>query len=69
VLAWILGGYAVLFLLLLGCAGSVAVFVDDPGRRADAYKVLKLLTGIVLGTGGAGGFVGVLIKLHEMGVI
>ncbi|VVJ22605.1 Uncharacterised protein [Amycolatopsis camponoti] len=68
-LAWILGGYAVLFLLLLGCAGYVAVFVDDPDQRADAYKVLKLLTGIVLGSGGAGGLVGLLLKLHEMGVI
>ncbi|WIX91322.1 hypothetical protein [Amycolatopsis sp. DG1A-15b] len=68
-LAWILGGYAVLFLLLLGCAGFVAVLVNDPDRRADAYKVLRLLTGIVLGSGGAGGLVGLLIKLHELGVI
>ncbi|VVJ22765.1 Uncharacterised protein [Amycolatopsis camponoti] len=68
-LAWILGGYAVLFLLLLGCAGFVALFVNDPDKRADAYKVLKLLTGIVLGSGGAGGLVGLLLKLHEMGVI
>lgn len=65
-LAWILGGYAVMFLLLLGCAGFVAVLVDDADRRGDAYKVLKLLTSIVFGSGG---LVALLIKLHEMGVI
>lgn len=58
--------FACLLMALLLCAGGVAVFVKDSARRADAYKVLKLLTYFV---GGSGGAVGLLAKLHEMGVI
>lgn len=43
--------------------------MKEAARRADAYKVLKLLAVYVAGTGGAGGLISGLVKLHEMGVI
>jgi hypothetical protein len=55
-------------MVLLGSAGYVAVFVRDAAQRADAYKVLKLLMGIIAGTGGAGGVLSLVTKLHELGL-
>jgi hypothetical protein len=43
VFTWIIACWAVLSMILLGSACFTALFVRDPGRRADAYKVLKLL--------------------------
>ncbi|WP_158509823.1 MULTISPECIES: hypothetical protein [Amycolatopsis] len=54
---------------LLGCAGCVALFVDDATRRADAFKVLKYTGRLVAGTGGAGGLIALGIKLYELGVL
>ena len=66
-LTWIVSCCAVLFMVLVGSAGYVAVFVRDAAQRADAYKVLKLLVGIVVGTGGTGGALSLVAKLHDLG--
>lgn len=62
----IVAAYALFVLGVSTMAASVALFVDDAGRRADAYRVLQL----VLGTGtSCGGVVAIAIKLHESGLI
>ncbi|MEV6824779.1 hypothetical protein [Amycolatopsis sp. NPDC051102] len=48
---WIIACWAVLSMLLSASAGFAALFVRDPARRADAYKVLKLLVGVRSGDG------------------
>ncbi|RSN38585.1 hypothetical protein DMC64_41700 [Amycolatopsis sp. WAC 04197] len=65
----LVAAYALLLMALLGCAGCVALFVDDATRRADAFKVLKYTGRLVAGTGGAGGLIALGIKLYELGVL
>jgi hypothetical protein len=69
VLTILVAVFGFLLIVLWGCAGVVALFVDDAARRADAYKVLKLLAGLVGGSGGVAGLITGLVKLHELGVI
>ncbi|MEU0791680.1 hypothetical protein ABZ342_16545 [Amycolatopsis sp. NPDC005961] len=66
-LSWIVTWCTVLFTALLGSSGYVAVFVRDAAQRADAYRVLKLLTGIIAGAGGGGGLLQLVVKLHGLG--
>jgi hypothetical protein len=63
---WLIGGYALLVLCLMGFAGFVAVWVRDTRQRADAYRVLKLVIGAVAGSGG---LLVVILKLAELGVL
>jgi hypothetical protein len=63
---WLLGGYAVLMLALIACAGFVALFVADEKRRKTAYDVLRLA--LTTATGSAG-VVAVALKLHEAGLL
>lgn len=61
---WLIGSYVALLLVLTGCAGFVTLFVVDDGRRAQSFKVLRLLlgasTGIVVATA---------LRLYETGLI
>ena len=64
--AWLTGGYAVVLAALIGFAGFVASSVDNEGRRADAYKVLRLaLTAVT----GAGGLLAAALTLHQAGLL
>ena len=40
---WLIASYLTLLLVLIGCSGFVAVFLDDDKRRRQAFKVLRLL--------------------------
>jgi ABC-type sugar transport system permease subunit len=42
-LLWLIGLYLSLLLLLVGCAGYVALFVNDDKRRRQAFRVLRLV--------------------------
>ncbi|AHH98582.1 hypothetical protein [Kutzneria albida] len=64
--AFLFGGTAALLTLLIGFSGFVAVWVADPRKRADAYRVLKLVLTAVTG---AGGVTAVIVRLHEAGVL
>ncbi|MGH3548152.1 MAG: hypothetical protein ACRDQU_08560 [Pseudonocardiaceae bacterium] len=65
-LTWIIGCYAVLALTIIASAAFVAIFVQSPSQRQDAYKVLKLTLGAFTGTGGLLAF---LVKLYEAGLL
>lgn len=62
---WFIGIYVALMLVLIAASGGIALCVHDSDRRKDAYKVLRLL----LLSGATSGLLGVLIKLHELGVL
>lgn len=63
---WLLVGYAVFVAALAGYAAHVALSGADRDRRADAYKVLKL----VWGTGtGAGGLFAAVLQLQQVGLL
>lgn len=64
--AWLIGGYAVVVVVLVVYAAHVTLSCTDAGRRADAYKVLKLIWGTATG---AGGIVATAVKLHELGLL
>jgi hypothetical protein len=61
---WFLIGYGVLVASLSVYAAHVALSCRNARRRADAYKVLKLIWSAT----GATGVIAVLIRLHEVGV-
>lgn len=63
---WLIGSYAAVVLALLGCAGLVAVWMQNAQQRADAYRVLKLVVGAVTGTSGV---IALTFRLHEMGLL
>jgi hypothetical protein len=59
---WLIATVAVtigFILLLVATATWVALFVEDPVRRTDAYRVLKLL----LSAGGGSGLIATVIQL------
>jgi hypothetical protein len=62
---WIAGGYAITTVVLVCYATHVALAKPDRRHRADAYRVLKLLMTTV---GGSAGLIGVLVRLHEVGI-
>lgn len=64
--AWLMGGYAVLLFVLIGTASYVALFVPDAARRADAYRVLKLV--LAAATGASGVLAGI-VKLRQTGLL
>jgi hypothetical protein len=66
VVTWLFGGYAVFAAVLIGCATYAALFGRDKQRRADAYRVLKLILGSVAGIGG---LVAAIVKLHDAGFL
>jgi hypothetical protein len=67
VTGWLVGAYAVIMLLLIAVSGAIALFErKDALRREDAYRVLKLL---VLAGAASGGILGLLVKLHELGLL
>lgn len=65
---WILffSGYALFTAVLIGYSTHVALTCRNAERRADAYKVLKLIWG---GTTGTTSLVALAIRLHETGVL
>ncbi|GAB3167539.1 hypothetical protein GCM10027258_93030 [Amycolatopsis stemonae] len=55
------------FVLFVGTlAALVTLFVEDPIRREMAYRVLRLVLGAGLGSGGA---VTLAVRLHEAGLL
>ncbi len=58
--------YALFVLSVSSAAAYVALFVDDPPRRADGFHVLKYVLG--MGTA-SGGVAGIAIKLYEVGLL
>lgn len=62
--AWIIIGYAAFVLVIAGCAGFVAIFCGDKERRADAFKVLKLVWSVAT----LGVLAAVAIRLNEAGL-
>ncbi|MCO1575489.1 hypothetical protein M8C13_06925 [Crossiella sp. SN42] len=65
-LAWLLGGFAVVVIAAVGAAAGVAVLCPDKEKRADAYRVLKLMLATATG---AGGVFAVGYRLAELGVL
>jgi len=59
-------GYATFVAVLIGYAAHVALSNKDRQRRADAFRVLKLVWGT---TTGAGGVIAVMIRLHDAGML
>jgi hypothetical protein len=66
VAGFLTGAYVAVMIALITASGSRAVNDDDPDRRRDAYKVLRLLVGV--GAAG-GGLLGLLVRLHELGLL
>ena len=64
-LVWLVGVYVIVELLLIAASGYVALAMPDSSRRKDAYKVLRLL----LSAGAIGGLAGMIIRLHELGLL
>jgi hypothetical protein len=64
--AWFFGGYMIFVAALAGYAAHVALSNKDARRRADGYKVLKLIWGTATG---AGGLAAIAIRLHNIGVL
>jgi len=60
--AWLVGAYAVLVFVLIGCAGFVALFVQDEHRSKNAYRVLRL---VLTSLTGAASLAAALMKLHQ----
>ncbi|MBP2327072.1 putative permease [Kibdelosporangium banguiense] len=58
--------YAVALLALLLAAGWVALFVKDHRRATRATGILKIVLAATLGSGG---LFGLLIRLHELGLL
>ncbi|GGP62826.1 hypothetical protein [Saccharothrix coeruleofusca] len=63
---WFFCGYAVFVALLVSYAAHVALSGSSPGRRADAYRVLRL---IWAGATGTGGLATAAVRLHEAGLL
>ncbi len=64
--AWFVGGYAVLIAVLIAYSAFVAISCHDKLRRADAFKVLKLLS---LSVTGVTGLTAAVIRLREAGIL
>jgi hypothetical protein len=66
VIDWVIGIYAAIMLALIALSGCIALCMRESDRRKDAYRVLRLL---ILSGAASGGLLGVLIKLHELGLL
>ncbi|MFI6306755.1 hypothetical protein ACIBCH_33130 [Amycolatopsis thailandensis] len=64
--AWFVGGYAVLIAVLIAYSAHVAISCHNKQRRADAFKVLKLLWVAATGTTG---LALTALRLHESGIL
>lgn len=62
---WLTATYALAELLLIMAAAYTALATHSPGHRKDGYKVLRLL----LSAGAASGVAGILLNLHQLGVL
>jgi hypothetical protein len=60
-----LGSYLLLVFALIGCAGYVALFVADEGRRKTAVDVLKLLFSAATGSTG---ILAIVLTSHQLGL-
>ncbi len=65
-LDWLACTYAAVILILTATAGYTALCVSDASRRADGYRVLRLL---LISAGPVSGLAGILIKLHQLGLL
>jgi predicted permease len=61
----LVGAYVAVMVSLIALSGWIALLHKHPARRRDARKVLTIL----VSAGTASGFVGLLIKLHEVGLL
>ncbi|MFE3195882.1 hypothetical protein ACFXHA_43265 [Nocardia sp. NPDC059240] len=69
-LLWFLIGYFLFVATLVGYSAYVAISCPDAKRRADAFKVLKLIW--VTGTGAGGvtlAITSAMLKMRELGII
>jgi hypothetical protein len=62
---WLLGGFASAITIILVCAAYVALFVPDPERRHDGYRVLAL---VLSASAGSTGLLALVLRLHEAGL-
>jgi hypothetical protein len=64
-LSWLLGGYAAFTIVIAAYAAHVTLSNPDQRRRADGYKVLR----VVWGTGTTGLAITATVRLHESGLL
>lgn len=62
----ILSSFALFVLIVGALATAVALFVEHKGRRHTAYRVLRLVLGAGLGSGGV---VALALRVHQAGLI
>ncbi|OXM59681.1 hypothetical protein CF165_46670 [Amycolatopsis vastitatis] len=62
----ILSSFAIFVLIAGTLATVVALFVEHKGRRNTAYRVLRLVLGAGLGSGGV---VALALHLHQAGLL
>lgn len=63
---WLLGAYAVFFMVLTGTAAGVTLFVSDKDRAERAFRVLKL---VFAAGSGLGLVAGTAVKLLGAGLL
>jgi hypothetical protein len=63
---WFFIGYGTFVATLVGYAAHVAITGKGRQRRADAFKVLKL---ILTTTTGAIGLLGIVLRFYQLGLI
>lgn len=69
-LFWFFIGYVVFVAVLVAYSAHVAISCNDAGKRADAYKVLRLIWATGTGAGGLTLLIiNTVIKLREIGAI
>ncbi|MRH90487.1 hypothetical protein GFY24_24090 [Nocardia sp. SYP-A9097] len=69
-LFWFVIGYVVFVGVLVAYSAHVAISCPDAGKRADAYKVLRLIWATGTGAGGITVLIfNTVIKLQETGAL
>jgi hypothetical protein len=63
---WVLAAYLVTLIVLVGCAGYLAL-VDSNERRAD--RALHILKITIAAFGGNGGVLVLIMRLDELGIL
>jgi hypothetical protein len=63
---WLILGYALVLLALIGAAGGVALFVTDHRHGARAHKILKTLLAALAGSAG---LFTIVLRLHQAGLL
>lgn len=68
-LLWLAISYIIFVAVLIAYSAHVAISCADPAKRADAYKVLKLIWATGTGVSGLTLFIlNALGKLHDLGL-